>query len=110
MGGDGPARRDRRMTIVSARGVTIGTDALPVADLVRIARGAPVELSPEALDRIAASRAVVDAYVDGETLIYGLNTGLGHLRDVRVPRDQLRSYQRDIVLAHDGGVGEPLPA
>ena len=98
------------MTIAPPGGVTIGTGPLPVADLVRVARGAPVELSTVAFDRIAASRAVVDAYVDGETLIYGLNTGLGHLRDVRVPRETLREYQRDIVIAHDGGVGEPLPA
>jgi histidine ammonia-lyase len=98
------------MTIAPARGVIIGTAPLPVTDLVRIARGATVELAPDAMDRIAASRAVVDAHVDGEALIYGLNTGLGHLRDARVERDQLRSYQRDIVLAHDGGVGDPLPS
>jgi histidine ammonia-lyase len=97
------------VTIAPARGVTIGTGPLSVADLVRIARGARVDLTPEALDRIAASRAVVDAHVDGEALIYGLNTGLGHLRDVRVPREQLRAYQHDIVLGHDGGVGDPLP-
>ncbi len=98
------------MTVAPARGVTIGTEALAVADLVRIARGAPVDLSPAALERVAASRAVVDAHVDGEALIYGLNTGLGHLRDVRMPRETLRTYQHDIVLAHDGGVGDPLPA
>ena len=97
------------MTIAPAGGISIGSEPLAVADLVRIARGAPVDLTPEAMDRIAASRAVVDGFVDGDTLIYGLNTGLGHLRDVRVPRETLRTYQRDIVLAHDGGVGEPLP-
>ena len=29
---------------------------------------------------------------------------------MRVPRETLREYQRGIVVAHDGGVGKPLPA
>ena len=61
--------------------------------------GRRVELAPDAVDRIRASRAVVDALVDGPTLIYGLNTGLGHMRDVQVPRETLRQYQELIVAA-----------
>ena len=64
---------------------------------------------PDAVDRIRASRAVVDALVDGPTLIYGLNTGLGHLRDVQVPRETLRRYQELIVIGHEGAIGDPLP-
>ena len=71
--------------------------------------GRRVELAPDAVDRIRASRAVVDALVDGPTLIYGLNTGLGHLRDVQVPRETLRQYQELIVVGHEGAIGDPLP-
>ena len=80
-----------------------------VEDLRRIAHGAPVALAPDAVERIRASRAIVDALVDGPALIYGLNTGLGHLRDVRVPRETLRQYQELIVAAHEGAIGDPLP-
>ena len=59
--------------------------------------GRRVALAPDAVERIRASRAIVDALVDGPALIYGLNTGLGHLRDVRVPRETLRQYQELIV-------------
>ena len=89
--------------------VTITAAELPLDDLIRIAYGATVELAPDAVERIRASRAIVDALVDGEALIYGLNTGLGHMRDVRVPRETLRQYQQLIVAAHEGAIGDPLP-
>jgi histidine ammonia-lyase len=44
-----------------------------------------VDLSDDAMDRVIASRAVVDAALAGPTRS-GLNTGLGHLRDQRLPR------------------------
>jgi histidine ammonia-lyase len=80
-----------------------------IADVVAVADGAPVELGEDAVARILAARATVDRLVNGERLIYGLNTGLGHLRDERVPVEVLRRYQAAIVAAHAGAVGEPLP-
>jgi histidine ammonia-lyase len=88
--------------------VRIGERPLTVSDVSAVADGAVVALDDVALQRIRASRAVVDALVDGEQLIYGLNTGLGHMRDVRVPIDDLRAYQVDIVRLHAGGIGPPL--
>ena len=67
-----------------------------------------VELTPEVEATILASRAVVDRAVSGERLIYGLNTGLGHMRDHRVPLDVLQRYQRQMIEAHASGIGPPL--
>jgi histidine ammonia-lyase len=89
--------------------VRLTTADAGITDVLRIAQGARVSLEPDAVARIGASRAVVDALVDGPDLVYGLNTGLGHQRDVRVPREALRRYQDLIVLAHDGAIGPPLP-
>src|SRR5262245_27233138 len=55
------------------------------------------------------TRSVVDELVDGEELIYGLNTGLGHLRNERMPAETLGLYQEAIVVLHAGGFGDPLP-
>ena len=98
---------------MDARGASdptrIGESPLTVADVVRVADGSPVQLTDAAIDRMTAAREVVQALVDGDELIYGLNTGLGHMRDVRVPVDSLRLYQEGILLSHNGGLGEPLP-
>jgi histidine ammonia-lyase len=89
--------------------IRIGDAPLTVARVVRVADGAPVRLTDAAIARMTAAREVVQALVDGDELIYGLNTGLGHLRDVRVPVDSLGMYQEAILLSHNGGLGDPLP-
>jgi histidine ammonia-lyase len=88
--------------------VRLSSADVGVTDVVRIANGARVVLEPDAVARIRASRAVVDALVDGPDLVYGLNTGLGHQRDVRVPREALRRYQ-DMVALSTRARSAPLP-
>jgi histidine ammonia-lyase len=96
------------MTVLAG---AILVDAAPstIADVVAVAAGAPVEIGPTARARIVRARDVVDELTAGERLIYGLNTGLGSGRDVRVPIEELERYQPAIVLSHAGGIGPPLP-
>ena len=94
---------------IAGEAVEIGGRPTTVDDIVRIARGAPAVLADEAVARMEASRAVVDELVDGEALIYGLNTGLGHMRDQRMPAETLGLYQEAMVASHDGAFGDPLP-
>ena len=95
---------------VAAPGRVVVDDApLTVPQLVAVARGAGIALGPAATARIRASRAVVDRLVSGPGLIYGLNTGLGHGRNERLPVDALEAGQADVVRGHAGGFGPPLP-
>ena len=90
---------------------TVAIDVAPVhlADLLRIARGATVELTDAARERIASGRRVVDAVLAGGRAVYGLTTGVGHMRDVRVPDAELVGQQYMIVMTHSGGFGPLLP-
>jgi histidine ammonia-lyase len=45
---------------------------------------------------------------DGETAVYGVNTGFGSLAEVRIPRSELSALQRNLLRSHAAGVGEPL--
>ncbi|MBA4063495.1 MAG: histidine ammonia-lyase [Isosphaera sp.] len=58
---------------------------------------------------VAASRARVEAAVAGGRALYGVNTGFGALAHKRVPDDQLHLLQRNLLLSHAVGVGEPVP-
>jgi histidine ammonia-lyase len=89
--------------------VEVGNAPVTVEDVLQVAGGAQVRLASSAIGRIRAARRVVDSLVAGETPVYGLNTGLGHLRDQRVPLDVLRTYQEAIVRTHAGGLGPALP-
>lgn len=89
--------------------VRLTTDGLTAEEIGRLARGATPEPAPEVLERVRASRAVVDRALEGEVMIYGLNTGLGSRRDRRVSREDLGRFQVQMVMDHAGGVGAPLP-
>src|SRR4051794_12492845 len=89
----------------------VAIDLAPVslAELLEIARGAPVALSDGARERIAAGRRVVDGVLASGRAVYGLTTGVGHNRDVRVPDQELVGQQYMIVRTHSGGFGPYLP-
>jgi len=89
--------------------VTIDGHSLSIADVVAVARGnAPVALNPKALDAVRASRQAVEAAVERGETIYGVNTGFGKLAHVRIPPEQARQLQLNLIRSHASGVGEPL--
>jgi histidine ammonia-lyase len=90
--------------------VTLTGTTLDATGVHRIARGARVELDPEALERVAKNRAALEAAIGRGETIYGVTTGLGALVRERFSLDEAVSAQRDILRSHAAGVGEPLPA
>src|SRR5687767_6863875 len=90
--------------------VTITEAPLTIEELVDVACGSRVELGPGAVARIEASRAVVDGALASGRPIYGLNTGVGSMKDVRLSDEEVGQAQRMLVLTHAGGLGRPLPA
>ena len=73
-------------------------------------RNEPVSLSPAAVTRMKASRAVVDRLVTANQTAYGINTGFGKLASVRISAEQVRQLQINLVRSHVCGVGTPLSA
>jgi histidine ammonia-lyase len=67
-----------------------------------------VSLSPDAVVRMNASRAVVDQLVASGKTAYGINTGFGKLASVRISTEQVRQLQINLVRSHSCGVGAPF--
>ena len=72
------------------------------------AGGVRVEVAPEARERVRAARKLVDRIAQGDTPTYGINTGFGTLAEVSIPRADLQRLQRNLILSHSAGAGEPL--
>jgi histidine ammonia-lyase len=68
----------------------------------------PVTIGESAHARIAASRRVIDEITEGESVVYGVNTGFGKLADVHIARGDLRQLQLNLVRSHSCGIGAPL--
>ncbi len=81
-----------------------------LADWRAIYRGAMPKLDPASRSRIEASAQAIGRILAKGEPVYGVNTGFGKLASVRIPASDLETLQRNIVLSHAAGVGEPMPA
>ena len=79
-----------------------------LADWRAIWRGAPVAVDPSHHAGVAASAAAVERILAGGEPVYGINTGIGKLAGTRIEATDLAQLQRNIVLSHAAGVGEPV--
>lgn len=73
-----------------------------------IYRGAGVRLDPACLPVVERSAAAVEAIVARGAPVYGINTGFGKLARVQIDVDDLEQLQRNLVLSHAAGVGDPI--
>jgi histidine ammonia-lyase len=95
---------------MTERRLLLDGETLSLEEIREVAGGrVQVELAPEALARVERSRALVDRVAAGEAPAYGINTGFGTLAEVRIDRNDLKALQRNLLVSHAAGVGQPLP-
>ncbi len=89
--------------------VLLDGDHLALENVYSVAvRGEEARIAPEANEKMLASRAIVERLAAGDAPVYGVNTGVGLLADVRIQPDELEQLQRNVVRSHACGAGEPL--
>jgi histidine ammonia-lyase len=93
--------------------IRLDGQSLNAAQVVAVAReGASVELHADAATRLAATRRYIDTHwmTHDAPMMYSFNTGVGALKSLRITPDVIPEFQRNLILAHSGGTGEPMPA
>jgi histidine ammonia-lyase len=89
--------------------VQLDGESLSIGEVRRVAAwGARVELADGTVEKMDVSRALIERLAAGEEPIYAVNTGVGLLADVRIPREDLDRLQRNVIRSHAAGVGDPL--
>ena len=92
------------------KSIEITGEHLTIEQVVEIARnGLSVQISLEALKRVAKARAVVDHLVENNRIVYGITTGFGMFSDVYISSEDAETLQRNLLVSHACGVGNPLP-
>ncbi|WP_406855796.1 histidine ammonia-lyase [Alsobacter sp. KACC 23698] len=81
---------------------------VPLAAWRLVYTGSRIALADGSRLQVEAGAAVVAAVVAKGEPVYGVNTGFGKLASVRIADADLAQLQRNIVLSHAAGVGEPL--
>jgi histidine ammonia-lyase len=67
-----------------------------------------ISIARSAKPRVDAAAKIVANAAAGERAVYGINTGFGKLANTRIPADKTELLQRNLILSHCCGVGDPL--
>ena len=90
--------------------LTLTPGMVTLADLEQIFRdGASVTLDPSCHAGILEAHARIQAAANGTAAVYGVNTGFGKLASVKIAAKDTATLQRNLILSHCCGVGEPIP-
>ena len=80
-----------------------------LADWRAIHAGAAITLDAASGPRIAAGSEALERILARGEPIYGINTGFGRLSSARIDAADLARLQRNLVLSHCAGIGDPTP-
>ncbi len=95
---------------MTAVALTLGEGPLTLARLEEcLGRPLRISLADAGRERAAASRQRVEAVVSRGDVVYGINTGFGHLKNTRIAADQLDRLQENLLISHAVAVGPPVP-
>lgn len=84
--------------------------SLTLLQLESIYRGRMgVELDVSAKNIVDLAAKVVADAAQSDSPVYGVNTGFGKLANTRIDAKDTKQLQRNLILSHCCGVGEPLP-
>ncbi len=86
--------------------IVVGAHTLRPEEVVAVARhGAAVQIAPEALERIAQTRRVIDERAADPEPHYGVSTGFGALATTFIASDRRRQLQASLIRSHAAGTG-----
>jgi histidine ammonia-lyase len=90
------------------RTVILG-DKIHIEEFAAVTRyGANVEFSDAYIQRVKASRQLVDQWIEEGRVMYGINTGFGALYTHVISTEETAQLQKNIILSHATSVGTPL--
>jgi histidine ammonia-lyase len=90
--------------------ISLDGNALTLKEIMRVAAGeVGIVLDATAVQRMQASRDLVDQWVRDKRIMYGITTGFGEFSNVHIGTDSLGELQRNLILSHAVGCGDAIP-
>lgn len=91
--------------------VILDGNHLSIEDVVRVARdNEAVKLSETGKAQVLESNSRLEAILQSDRSVYGINTGFGIFADQRIPRKDSAILSRNLIISHAVGTGPALPA
>jgi len=90
--------------------IIISNEDMTIAQLVDVARNhAVVGLCESVKQKIISSRKAVEKMLDEKRIVYGITTGFGSLANKAIDQADVEELQKNLIISHATGVGNPLP-
>jgi histidine ammonia-lyase len=90
--------------------ITLHPGSVSLQDLATIYwTGVPAKLDPSFDAGILKAAKRIAEIAAGNAPVYGINTGFGKLASIKIDSADVATLQRNLILSHCCGVGEPLP-
>jgi len=92
--------------------IILDGESLTFEQVVKAAYGKPNEpkivLAEKATVQVNRASAAVDTLLARGQIAYGITTGFGALKDKIIPLNEVEKLQRNILISHAVGVGQPF--
>ena len=86
-----------------------GSHRLTASKALKILRGElKTRIAPESIEKIRACHQHVLDIADRDAAVYGINTGFGPLCNTKIEASETANLQRNLLLSHSVGVGNPI--
>jgi histidine ammonia-lyase len=83
--------------------------SVPLSTIEKIYReNLAVRIDPSFHAGVEKAAARIAEIAAGDAPVYGINTGFGKLASIRIAPEDVATLQRNLILSHCCGVGEPL--
>ncbi|MEG1971535.1 MAG: histidine ammonia-lyase, partial [Oscillospiraceae bacterium] len=90
--------------------ITLGDNDLTLEEFHAVCReDATVKLSASAKDRINKCAKTVNDFVEEGKTIYGVTTGFGKFSNVFISKEDCSLLQKNLIVTHAVGAGNPFP-
>ncbi len=92
--------------------ILLDGESLSFEQVLAVAYGQPgaptVDLTAASARRVQHTADAVQRLLDDGVVAYGITTGFGAFKDRVIEREQVEQLQRNIIMSHAVGVGEPF--
>ena len=89
--------------------ITLEPGAVPLEQWRAVYRGGEARLDPACRTAVQRGADTIARIAARDQAVYGVNTGFGLLASIRIEPADLDTLQRNLVLSHAAGVGDPMP-
>lgn len=89
--------------------ICISPGAVTLDDLAHVfSENLSVTLDRSCRLAVEVAALSIEKAANGDIPVYGVNTGFGKLANLKIAKDEMAALQRNLVLSHCCGVGEPI--